>query len=104
MRSPNHGFSLMQQISVYPREVQPENPNSFRARKKDYFKLWRERQKVIKALKKSQRKGLGSPPELVSFLEEITAIAKARLKGRYPPQLVLASAGETPEGSNAIPA
>ncbi|XVF57776.1 hypothetical protein PTKIN_Ptkin07bG0009200 [Pterospermum kingtungense] len=33
-------------ISVYPREVQPENPNSYRARKREYFRMRRERRKA----------------------------------------------------------
>ncbi|KAE9615885.1 hypothetical protein Lal_00017455 [Lupinus albus] len=33
-------------VSVYPREVQPENPNSYRARKKEYFRMRRERKKA----------------------------------------------------------
>lgn len=94
-------FSLMLQISVYPQEVQPEDPNCYRARKRDYFKLRREREKVIKALKAARKKGLAAPPELVSVLEEITAAAKARLKGKAPPKLVLASANDSSE-SNAI--
>lgn len=94
-------FYLMLQISVYPQEVQPEDPNCYRARKRDYFKLRREREKVIKALKAARKKGLAAPPELVSVLEEITAAAKARLKGKPPPKLVLASANESSE-SNAI--
>ncbi|KAJ0083287.1 hypothetical protein Patl1_29584 [Pistacia atlantica] len=34
-------------VSVYPRprEVQPENPNSYRARKREYFRLQRENKK-----------------------------------------------------------
>lgn len=36
------------QISVYPREVQPENPNSYRARKREYFRLQREKKKARK--------------------------------------------------------
>ncbi|KAG6602682.1 50S ribosomal protein L27, chloroplastic, partial [Cucurbita argyrosperma subsp. argyrosperma] len=35
-------------VSVYPREVQPENPNSYRARKREYFRLQRERKKARK--------------------------------------------------------
>ncbi|CAJ1959055.1 unnamed protein product [Sphenostylis stenocarpa] len=33
-------------VSVYPREVQPENPNSYRVRKREYFRLQRERKKA----------------------------------------------------------
>jgi len=36
------------QVSVYPREVQPENPNSYRARKREYFRLQREKKKARK--------------------------------------------------------
>ncbi|KAL5581381.1 hypothetical protein UlMin_013823 [Ulmus minor] len=35
-------------ISVYPREIQPENPNSYRARKRENFRLQRERKKARK--------------------------------------------------------
>ncbi|XP_075648043.1 large ribosomal subunit protein bL27c [Castanea sativa] len=35
-------------ISVYPREVQPENPNSYKARKRENFRLQRERKKARK--------------------------------------------------------
>uniref|UniRef100_A0A1D1Y0V0 Large ribosomal subunit protein bL27c n=1 Tax=Anthurium amnicola TaxID=1678845 RepID=A0A1D1Y0V0_9ARAE len=35
-------------VSVYPRVVQPENPNSYRARKREYFRLQRERRKAKK--------------------------------------------------------
>lgn len=34
------------QVSVYPREVQPENPNSYRVRKRENFRLQRERKKA----------------------------------------------------------
>ncbi|KAK4340696.1 hypothetical protein RND71_039197 [Anisodus tanguticus] len=54
-------------ISVYPREVQPENPNSYRNRKRESFRLQRER-------RKARREGV--------ILQ---------------PQLVLASAAESPE-------
>ena len=36
------------QISVYPRVVQPENPNSYKARKRENFRLQRERKKARK--------------------------------------------------------
>lgn len=44
------------QVSVYPQEVQPENPNSYRARKREYFRVRRERKKVRQegAILKSQ--------------------------------------------------
>lgn len=46
------------QISVYPREIQPENPNSYRARKRENFKLQRER-------KKARKEGFAAQPQLV---------------------------------------
>ncbi|XP_052139996.1 50S ribosomal protein L27, chloroplastic [Oryza glaberrima] len=33
-------------VSVYPYEKQPENPNSYRARKREYFRMQRERKKA----------------------------------------------------------
>ncbi|KAF3579716.1 hypothetical protein DY000_02033773 [Brassica cretica] len=33
-------------ISVYPREVVPENPNSYRARKREAFRVQREKKKA----------------------------------------------------------
>lgn len=43
------------QVSVYPQEVQPENPNSYRARKREYFRVRRERKKARQgAILKSQ--------------------------------------------------
>ncbi|XLR04288.1 hypothetical protein HN51_059154, partial [Arachis hypogaea] len=33
-------------VSVYPREVQPESPNSYRARKREYFRMRHERRKA----------------------------------------------------------
>ena len=45
-------------MSVYPREIQPENPNSYRARKREYFRLQRER-------KKARKEGLVVEPQLV---------------------------------------
>ncbi|KAJ3678254.1 hypothetical protein LUZ60_002057 [Juncus effusus] len=35
-------------ISVYPREIQPINPNSYRARKIEYFRMRREKRKARK--------------------------------------------------------
>lgn len=37
---------LFLQISVYPREIVPENPNSYRARKRESFRLQREKKKA----------------------------------------------------------
>lgn len=34
------------QISVYPREIVPENPNSYRARKREAFRVQREKKKA----------------------------------------------------------
>ncbi|XP_008441337.2 50S ribosomal protein L27, chloroplastic [Cucumis melo] len=45
-------------VSVYPREVQPENPNSYRARKREYFRLQRER-------KKARKEGIIAQPQLI---------------------------------------
>ncbi|XLU42554.1 hypothetical protein S245_037368, partial [Arachis hypogaea] len=43
-------FSLIDEVvSVYPREVQPENPNSYRARKREYFRMRHERRKAREA-------------------------------------------------------
>lgn len=61
------------QVSVYPQVVQPENPNSYRVRKREAFKLQRER-------KKARREG--------------------REANLLQPQLVLASSNEN-EASEA---
>ncbi|KAI3417931.1 uncharacterized protein J3R85_014063 [Psidium guajava] len=53
-------------ISVYPREVQPENPNSYRARKREYFRLQRER-------KKAREEGIVAEPQLVLASADDTA-------------------------------
>ncbi|KAF5457396.1 hypothetical protein F2P56_021500 [Juglans regia] len=45
-------------VSVYPRVVQPENPNSYRARKRESFRLQRER-------KKARAEGKIAQPQLV---------------------------------------
>ncbi|XAR58284.1 hypothetical protein NMG60_11026722 [Bertholletia excelsa] len=45
-------------VSVYPRVVQPENPNSYRVRKREAFKLQRER-------KKARREAYLLQPQLV---------------------------------------
>lgn len=58
------------QVSVYPQVVQPENPDSYRVRKREAFKLQRER-------KKARR--------------------EAREANLLQPQLVLASANEASE-------
>lgn len=51
-------FSSDWQVSVYPRVVQPENPNSCRARKREYFRMQRER-------KKARKEGIALEPQLV---------------------------------------
>ncbi|KNA14420.1 hypothetical protein SOVF_107450 [Spinacia oleracea] len=45
-------------VSVYPREIQPENPNSYRARKRENFRLQREK-------KKARREGYSFQPQLI---------------------------------------
>ncbi|KAH6811360.1 ribosomal protein large subunit 27 [Perilla frutescens var. frutescens] len=45
-------------ISVYPREVQPENPNSYRARKRESFRLQRER-------RRARKEGIANEPQLL---------------------------------------
>ncbi|KAK6928536.1 Ribosomal protein L27, partial [Dillenia turbinata] len=45
-------------VSVYPRVVQPENPNSYRNRKREYFRLQRER-------KKARQEAFVAQPQLV---------------------------------------
>ncbi|KAL0450806.1 UNVERIFIED_CONTAM: putative phytol kinase, chloroplastic [Sesamum latifolium] len=45
-------------VSVYPRETQPENPNSYRARKRESFRLQRER-------RRARREGTVTEPQLV---------------------------------------
>ncbi|CAA3008198.1 Hypothetical predicted protein [Olea europaea subsp. europaea] len=45
-------------VSVYPRVEQPENPNSYRARKRESFRLQRER-------RRARRDGLLAQPQLV---------------------------------------
>ncbi|KAK4412575.1 50S ribosomal protein L27, chloroplastic [Sesamum alatum] len=45
-------------VSVYPRVVQPENPNSYRARKRESFRLQRER-------RRARREGTLPEPQLV---------------------------------------
>ncbi|ERN09829.1 50S ribosomal protein L27, chloroplastic [Amborella trichopoda] len=54
-------------ISVYPRVLQPENPNSYRARKKENFRLQRER-------RKARKEGIPTP-QLVLASAEVGAEA-----------------------------
>ncbi|QHO07336.1 hypothetical protein HN51_066017 [Arachis hypogaea] len=39
----------LDKVSVYPREVQLENPNNYRARKREYFRMRRKRRKAREA-------------------------------------------------------
>ncbi|CAL1358395.1 unnamed protein product [Linum trigynum] len=48
-------------VSVYPREIVPENPNSYRARKREQFRLQREKKKA----KKEGRTFARPEPQLV---------------------------------------
>ncbi|KAK6912971.1 Ribosomal protein L27 [Dillenia turbinata] len=53
-------------VSVYPRMVQPENPNSYRNRKREYFRLQRER-------KKARQEAFVAQPQLVlASTDEVT--------------------------------
>ncbi|KAL2529190.1 50S ribosomal protein L27 [Forsythia ovata] len=55
-------------VSVYPRVVQPENPNSYRARKRESFRLQRER-------RRARREGVLAQPQLGA----VTFVAKPEL-------------------------
>ncbi|XP_010926819.1 large ribosomal subunit protein bL27c [Elaeis guineensis] len=52
-------------VSVYPRIEQPENPNSYRARKREYFRLQRER-------KKAKKEGTLSPQLVLASTVEVS--------------------------------
>ncbi|XP_043707817.1 50S ribosomal protein L27, chloroplastic-like [Telopea speciosissima] len=53
-------------VSVYPRVEQPENPNSYRARKREYFRMQRER-------RKARKEGIVPQPQMVlASVEEIS--------------------------------
>ncbi|XP_077227822.1 ribosomal protein large subunit 27 [Tasmannia lanceolata] len=52
-------------ISVYPRVEQPENPNSYRARKRENFRLQRER-------RKARKEGLVSPQLVLASAEVVS--------------------------------
>uniref|UniRef100_A0A7N0T7M9 Large ribosomal subunit protein bL27c n=1 Tax=Kalanchoe fedtschenkoi TaxID=63787 RepID=A0A7N0T7M9_KALFE len=45
-------------VSVYPRVEQPENPNSYKARRREYFRVQREK-------KKARKDGYVAEPQLV---------------------------------------
>ncbi|KAF3785374.1 50S ribosomal protein L27 [Nymphaea thermarum] len=51
-------------VSVYPRVVQPENPNSYKARRREYFRLQRERLKA-------KKEGILSPQLVLASKEEV---------------------------------
>lgn len=59
---------LYQQVSVYPRVEQPENPNSYKARKREYFRLQRER-------KKARKEGVVSPQLVLASSEEASEVS-----------------------------
>ncbi|XP_058103098.1 large ribosomal subunit protein bL27c [Magnolia sinica] len=52
-------------ISVYPREVQPDNPNSYKARKREAFRLQRER-------RKARKEGIPAPQLVLASAEEVS--------------------------------
>ncbi|GKV40598.1 hypothetical protein SLEP1_g48218 [Rubroshorea leprosula] len=68
---------LQEMVRVYPREVQPENPNSLGARKREYFRMCRERDLLLYPWSdipeffaknkgsKAKQEGIVSQPELV---------------------------------------
>ncbi|XP_064949827.1 large ribosomal subunit protein bL27c-like [Musa acuminata AAA Group] len=55
-------------VSVYPRVEQPENPNSYKARKREYFLLQRER-------KKARKEGVVSPQLVLASSEEASVVS-----------------------------
>ena len=62
----NYGRFLIMcvlQVSVYPKVEQPENPNSYRARKIEYFRLQREK-------KKAKKEGVLPPQLILASVEE----------------------------------
>ncbi|CAA6664041.1 unnamed protein product [Spirodela intermedia] len=50
-------------VSVYPRVEQPENPNSYKVRKREYFRLQREK-------RKAKKEGTLPPQLMLASLEE----------------------------------
>ncbi|WVZ67607.1 hypothetical protein U9M48_016660 [Paspalum notatum var. saurae] len=52
-------------VSVYPYEKQPENPNSYKARKREYFRMQRER-------KKARAEGAVEPQLVLAAVDENT--------------------------------
>jgi len=56
------------QVSVYPYEKQPENPNSYRARKREYFRMQRER-------KKARAEGAVEPQLVLAAVDENSEVS-----------------------------
>jgi len=55
-------------VSVYPYEKQPENPNSYRARKREYFRMQRER-------KKARAEGAVEPQLVLAAVDENSEVS-----------------------------
>ncbi|XP_068656008.1 large ribosomal subunit protein bL27c [Aristolochia californica] len=51
-------------ISVYPKIEQPENPDSYKVRKREYFRMQRER-------RKARREGIVDPQLVLASAEEV---------------------------------
>ncbi|KAJ0969227.1 hypothetical protein J5N97_022104 [Dioscorea zingiberensis] len=83
-------------VSVYPRILQPENPNSFKARRREYFRLQRERKKARKdgtvvtpqlVLASGEEDSQSTPREmskLWTFLYQLSSLAGPCLMLIYP--------------------
>ncbi|OAY84206.1 50S ribosomal protein L27, chloroplastic [Ananas comosus] len=54
-------------VSVYPRIEQPENPNSYKARKREYFRLQREK-------RKARMEGVVPPQLVLASAEEASEV------------------------------
>ncbi|CAL4952959.1 unnamed protein product [Urochloa decumbens] len=55
-------------VSVYPYEKAPENPNSYRARKREYFRMQRER-------KKARAEGAIEPQLVLAAVDENSEVS-----------------------------
>lgn len=55
-------------VSVYPYEKEPENPNSYRARKREYFRMRRER-------KKARAEGAAEPQLVLAAVDENSEVS-----------------------------
>ncbi|CAD6235266.1 unnamed protein product [Miscanthus lutarioriparius] len=55
-------------VSVYPYEKEPENPNSYRARKREYFRMRRER-------KKARAEGATEPQLVIAAVDENSEVS-----------------------------